>query len=92
MAVRECTVSFTDFRGVRHSVNVQASSVLEAAGLGLKHIREQDMLDTEDGSSDITVEIVTKTTHTVPLMKLRDWRDSNSGRTPQEIARKARTR
>ena len=34
VAIRECQVSFSDGKGVRHSVTVQASSVLEAAGLG----------------------------------------------------------
>jgi hypothetical protein len=89
--VRECLVTFADFRGVRHSVNVQASSVFEAAGLGLKHVLETEMLDTEEGFSDITVEIVTRTTHAVPLSKLREWRDTNSGK-PADMRRKAATR
>lgn len=66
--------------------------MLEAVALGVKQVGEPDGLDIEEGLSNITVEIVTKTTHTVQLMKLREWRDSNSGRTPQEIARKVRTR
>ena len=40
MPVRECTVSFIDMRGVRHSTMVHASTVLEAAALGLKQIQE----------------------------------------------------
>jgi len=31
--------------GIQHSVTVHASSVFEAAGLGVKHVREQQMLD-----------------------------------------------
>ena len=91
VAIRDCLVNFEDPKGVRHSVQVQASSVLEAAGLGLKRVREQEMLDSEDGFSDITVEICTKTIHKVPLYKLREWRDTNSG-TPREMARKGNTR
>jgi hypothetical protein len=89
--IRECVVSFDDLRGVRHSVTVQASSVLEAAGLGLKRIREQEMLDVDAGFSDISVEVATKTTHLVPIAKLREWRDSNV-KTPREITRRANTR
>lgn len=89
--IRECLVSFDDLRGVRHSVTVQASSVLEAAGLGLKRVREQEILDDDLGFSDITVEVATKTVHVVPLAKLRSWREANSG-SPKEMARKANTR
>jgi hypothetical protein len=89
--IRECLVSFADFRGVRHSITVQASSVLEAAGLGLKRVREQEILDDDLGFSDITVEVATKTIHVVPLAKLNLWRDANSG-SPREMARKSNTR
>lgn len=87
MPIRECQVSFEDLRGVRHSVTVQASSVLEAAGLGLKRVREQQMLDDDLGFSDVT----TKTVHTVPIAKLREWREAN-GKTPHEMTRRANTR
>ena len=91
MPIRECVVSFEDLRGVRHSVTVQASSVLEAAGLGLKRVREQEMLDDDAGFSDISVEVATKTVHMVPIAKLREWRDGN-GKTPREMTRRANTR
>jgi hypothetical protein len=91
VAIRECQVSFSDSRGVHHAVAVQASTVLEAAGLGLKRIREQEMLDSDEGFGDIKVEVRTTTVHTVPISKLREWRDSN-GATPREMSRKANTR
>jgi len=89
--VRECRVSFQDSHGVQHSVTVRASSVLEAAGLGLKHVREQEMLDDDSGFREITVEICTRTLRTVPMSKLREWRDANGG-SPREMSRKANTR
>jgi len=91
VTVRECQVSFYDRRGVRHSITVQASSVLEAAGLGLKRVPEQEMLDDDLGFSDITVEVATKTVHVVPIDKLTEWRDSHSP-SPRELARKMNTR
>jgi hypothetical protein len=60
VSVRECQVSFFDRRGIRHAVTVQASSVLEAAGLGLKRVREQEMIDDDLGFSDGTVEDCTR--------------------------------
>ena len=89
--VRECGVSFQDSHGIRHSVTVHASSVLEAAGLGLKRVREQEMVDDDGVLGEITVEICTRTVHTVPLSKLREWRDANGG-SPREMARRANTR
>ena len=89
--VRECRVSFQDSHGVQHSVTVHASSVLQAAGFGLKQVREQGMLDDDSGFGEITVEICTRTLHTVPLSKLREWRDADGG-SPREMSRKANTR
>ena len=47
MAIRECQVSFVDQRGIRHSVAVYASTVLEAAAAGVKQIRETEMIGEE---------------------------------------------
>jgi hypothetical protein len=65
--------------------------VLEAAGMGLKRVREQEILDDDGVVGDIIVEISTRTLHAVPLNKLREWRDANSG-SPREMSRKANTR
>ena len=65
MAIRECQVSFVDQRGIRHSVAVYASTVLEAAAAGLKQIREMEMIG-DDGVEDLTVDIKSTTSHKVP--------------------------
>jgi hypothetical protein len=88
--VRECTVSFVDGRGLRHSTAVYAGSVLEAAALGLKQLRETGMLD-DDAALELTVELVTRSAHQVPMNKLRTWLDS-AGKDPREAAMKARLR
>jgi hypothetical protein len=90
MAIRECKVSFIDLRGVRHSVNVYASSVLEAAAAGLKQIRETEMIE-DDGVLDLTVDLVTVTSHKVSLGKLQAWLESG-GRDPREAAVKTKLR
>jgi hypothetical protein len=45
VAVRACTVSFTGPSGVRHSVDVSAESVYEAAALGLSRLRRDEWAD-----------------------------------------------
>lgn len=92
---RTCLLSPIDGRDfemrIRLSITVEASSVLEAAGLGLKRVREQEMIDDDLGFSDATVEVATKTVHVVPINKLIQWRDSHSP-SPRELTRKMNTR
>jgi hypothetical protein len=83
-------VSFLDGRGLRHSTTVYASSVLEAAALGLKQLRETGMLD-DDAALELTVELVTRTAHQVPMNKLRAWLLS-AGKNPRDAALKSRLR
>lgn len=77
-------MSFVDGRGVRHSVSVYASSVLEAAAAGLKQIRETEMIE-DEGVFDLTVGLITTTSRKVSLSKLKAWLES-SGRDPREAA------
>ena len=76
MAVRSCTVSFKDGRGVEHSTEVLAETVMEAAALRLR-FREERMID-DDGVCDLRVEVTTRTAHVVPLLKLKSWLESGS--------------
>ena len=82
MALRHCEVSFIDGRGVRHAVEVHANSVLEAAALGVKTIRDMGVLD-DDSAFDIVVEIRTTTRHQVAWQRVQAWLDSSS-RSPKE--------
>ncbi len=76
---------------MHHRVIVQASSEFEAAGLGLQRIREQEILNSDEGFGEIKVEISTTAVHTVPISKLHQRRES-SGVSPREMSRKANTR
>ena len=80
--VRDCTVSFMDGRGLRHATTVYAGSVLEAAALGLRQLRDTGMLD-DDAALELTVELVTRTAHQVPMNKLRMWLNS-AGKDPRK--------
>ena len=83
-------MSFVDARGVRHSVSVYAGSVLEAAAAGLKQIRETEMIE-DDGVLDLTVDLVTTTSHKISLSQLKAWLESN-GRDPREAVVKTKLR
>src|ERR1700680_2252522 len=58
------------------------------AQLGLKQLRETGMLD-DEAALELTVELVTRSVHQVPMNKLRAWLDS-AGEDPREAAMKAR--
>lgn len=45
MPVRSCSVSFKDSSGVRHSVEVTAETLFEAAALGLFLLRKDEWAD-----------------------------------------------
>lgn len=87
MPVRECSVSFTDVHGVTHRVVVTAQTVLEAAALGQRTLKDQGMLD-DDTAYEFTVEVVTRTIHKVPGVRLHNWLHSQA-KDPKTQALKA---
>jgi hypothetical protein len=81
-------VRFTDGRGVTHSVQVHAQSVLEAAALGVKTVRDTGVLD-DEGTFDITVEIHTVTRHQMPYARVQAWLDSTSSSPKEKLLRES---
>jgi hypothetical protein len=72
--LRSCTVSFTAPSGTRHSTEVQAESVYEAAAVGLAILRKDGWTPSAAGGTRIEVEIrepVTK--HELSVMQIERW-------------------
>lgn len=91
MALRTCLVSVTDLRKIRHSVEVQAESLYEAAVLGLQILHEADWVDPIGPGTPITVEVrEAATQHDVTLSKLRQWLEVAGS--PKDVAQKTRLR
>jgi hypothetical protein len=81
-------VSFIGPSGIRHSVEVQAETVYEAAGLGL-HLLKQDGWS-EPVAPGMQLEIQVRqpaAVHTVTVMQLRRWVDGTAV-SPEEILKK----
>ena len=55
MALRTCTVSFTGPSGIRHSVEVTAESIYEAAALGVSALKKSGWCDAIAISPDDTL-------------------------------------
>ena len=89
MILRLCRVTVSDLEGVKHSVEVTASSLYEAVALGLVAIHKEEWTaEIADGlnSVDVTVNSV-PVTHSVRMQDFRKWFDRNGG-TPKEITQR----
>lgn len=72
MPARTCLVSFTDTEGLRHSTEVQAGTLYDAAVLATQAFKEQDCAPGQ--ASILEVEIRRASlVHSVPMRKVREW-------------------
>jgi len=84
-----CIVSFVDLDGVRHSVEVQADGLYEAAVLGLCGFRKHEL--DPGGLTELNVEVRSSVTHTLSVTKVREWLQRGV-RSPREAVVKDRLR
>lgn len=76
-----CIVSFVDLDGVRHSVELQAEGLYEAAILGLAAFRKSDL--NPGGLTELEVEVRSSIKHTLTVNKTQEWLQRGV-RTPKE--------
>ena len=92
MGDRACKVSFTDPRGIKHSVEVTADSLFEAAVLGVKVLRSGEWNDPPNQTTMIEVEVRNPSVkHTVSLMHISRWLNGASS-SPAESMKKVKLR
>ena len=91
--VRACRVSFTDTEGITHTAVVTASSLYEAAALGVAEFRRCLLMDVAPGpATRLTVAIESPSTvHEIPMKRLTAWLESG-GKSPNEQAVKVTLR
>jgi len=84
-----CIVSYVDAEGLRHSVEVEAETLYEAAVLAVRTFKQHY---SEPGElSKIDVEIRSVITHTVTLKKIHSWLQDGA-KSPKEAVTKERLR
>lgn len=86
---RTCRVSFVDAKGTKHTAEVVADSLYEAALSGLKAISDGWDEEPEAGTPN-TVSIVPPE-HVVTLRHIRTWLEKGSG-SPKDMALRHRLR
>jgi len=84
-----CIVSYLDTEGLRHTVEVEAESLYEAAVRAMRTFREHRC---EPGLMNrLEVEIRSYVTHTVTPKKVHEWLNGGA-RSPKEAVTKERLR
>jgi hypothetical protein len=90
MPPKTCTVTLTDVRGSRHSVEVLAESLFQAAALGLKLLREDGWVDKPGPATRLDVQVKTPAIRQeMTVQQVQRWLESASI-SPNEMVRKAK--
>jgi hypothetical protein len=92
MAVRACVVSFAGERGVRHSVEVTAETLYEAATQALSIFKESEWSDAIGSSTELYVSVKNpETTHRVTIEQIRRWCNGVAV-SPDEVLKRRRVK
>ena len=91
MSLRLCRVTFCYMEGVKHSVEVTASTLYEAVALALKALGSHDFVEgLKQGSVTVSVQNVA-VDHTIKLKEFQDWLKRRGG-SPAERIRRTRVK
>lgn len=92
LSLRSCTVSVKDARGIRHSVDVTAETLYEAAALGLSMLRQDEWADVIGPGTELEVRVrEPETVYSVTVMQIRRWTDGVAV-SPDEVIKRNRVK
>jgi len=88
--LRICAVSFADVRGVRHTVEVQAESLFEAAILGVRTFKGDPWIEHVGPATVLDIEVREPAAkHAITMMHVERWLEGAST-SPNEEVKKAK--
>jgi hypothetical protein len=92
MPVRVCTVSFKSVTGISHSVEVEAETLYEAAGLGLARLRKDGWIEGLGPGTRLEITVREPATqHTLTVQQVQRWVNSITT-SPAEVLRRSRVK
>ncbi len=90
VALRTCTVSFMGPSAIRHSVEVMAESVYEAAALGISALKNSGWADAIAPGTELDVQVrEPATSHRITVQQIHRWCDGIAV-SPDETLKKRR--
>jgi hypothetical protein len=90
VALRTCTVSFTGPSGIRHSVDVTAESIYEAAALGVSALKKSGWADVVALGTELDVQLrEPATSHRITVRQIHRWCDGTA-LSPDDTLKKRR--
>jgi hypothetical protein len=90
VSLRICAVSFVDVRGIRHTVEVQAESLYEAAILGVRTFKNDPWVEHVGSATVLEIEVREPTAkHVLTMQQVERWLAGSSA-SPSEGAKKAK--
>jgi hypothetical protein len=92
VSLRTCTVSFVGPAGVRHSVDVTAESLYEAAATGLSRLRLDGWVNKIAPGTQLEVQVrEVATMHCLSVMQIMRWCDGVAV-SPDEVLKRRRVK
>lgn len=90
MSGKACRVTYKDFEGVRHSVDVVAESVYEAGVLALASLSKHEWVEHVGPGTGLDIQVIEpNVTHTLLVAQLKQWLD-RAPTSPAETLKKRR--
>ena len=92
MPLRLCTVSFKSATGISHSVDVEAETLFEAAGLGLARLKKDGWIEGLGPASRLEIAVREPSTmHSLTVQQLQRWA-SGITTSPAEVLRRTKVK
>ena len=83
-------MSFVDLRGIRHTADVQAESLYEAAVLAIKVFRSDPWMERVGPATVLEIDVREPSTrHSLSLQQIERWLDGTTS-SPLEASKKAK--
>jgi hypothetical protein len=90
MGLKVCAVSFTDMRGIKHSAEVEAESLYEAAVQGIRRLNQDPWMERIGPGTKLEIEVREPAVkHALSVEQVERWL-AGATKNPTEATKKAK--
>jgi hypothetical protein len=90
MSLKACAVSFTDIRGIRHTAEIEADSLYEAAVQGIRRLNQDPWIERIGPGTKLDIEVREPAVkHTLSVEQVERWL-AGATKNPTEATKKAK--